>query len=413
MQLLDFPDEIFVHEILPWLDSLNDLCNVALVCRRLRNMTNEDCLWQALIPDIRQVVLATRSPNMCKMKEIALRESRRFTCHVGYSTSFLHSIQKMEIFACGFVGSKQHYEFTKTHDSASLFATNGMRSSWVDGRIIRTSGWELIDARPSPGIGHVIGISVGIDHSVMVTNHGKAYGFGNNRHGQLGVASFTKIAEEYLIPFGVPLRRVTCGRYSTFGICFNNKKVLACGKNKRRLLAVDSKASKIYVPVESHFSVAPDKELTIVSISPDYRSTVGLYSNGKCSYVYNDFLNEAILADNIFVVRISITSGRIAILSRGGECYVSDIRFWSSTFTFLDFAGLSKLDLPNGIPFVDIASGSEHVVAINAINQIYTFGSNDFGECGVPLERNLVLEPQLVELATCDDNNKCKKQRCI
>jgi len=407
------------------------------VCKRFRDISNTESLWQALLPSVGvnllEVVQATSFATSCKMKEILLRETRRFRCFAGEDTSFLHVPCKPLLVygAYEISGFSLEAKIACSLFTAARFHSLALTEAGLLYQFSASSKPYEIPFLSTHPI-RIIAISAGSDHNVVLGDDGKGYGFGSNKSAQLGFNSreMEHTFQPIELPFPSALSKISCGFYNTVGLTVDKKTVFGCGFNGDFQLSIDrdeAESTNIFPPRKSLFSLPSDSDLHITSISSGFNHTFVVYSNGRCfsvgflspnlgidqtqiaradlrrtlggSCIYKP--RQIFLPKNVFVVKISCGLHHSALLTREGECFVFGDNYQGQCGVGEDVGKVIELPLqlqsPNGIPFVDISCGNNYTVVINIFNQIYAFGSNRRGQCAAPQENERFWTPRFIE----------------
>jgi len=188
-------------------------------------------------------------------------------------------------------------------------------------------------------------ISCGKNHSIILTNDGKIFSTGSNIYGQLGngnnnnTNTFIQIDTSLLN--GIPTK-IACGAYHTLILTSNNK-IYGCGLNNYGQLGNNTELnSNIFVEM----SVG---ENTPSEIYGGYNFSLFLTTNNK---IYGCGRNSE--------GQIDLTIEKTNILPKKIKTYLNDGEY------------ITKL-----------ACGSYHFVILTSLNNLYSFGNNDFGQCAI------------------------------
>lgn len=126
-----------------------------------------------------------------------------------------------------------------------------------------------------PYAGHIMGVSAGMGHSVMVDSHGQTYSAGTNDEGQLG--TYTRSAEPsftQITSIKGKIKQVSCGLSHTL-LLTSAGIVFGCGQNNTGQLGLGHKRS-VRTPAEvSDISHIPMGKIAAGSFSASVSSDTG------------------------------------------------------------------------------------------------------------------------------------------
>jgi len=226
-----------------------------------------------------------------------------------------------------------------------------------------------------------------------LTQDGRVYGAGSNTDGQLGIYNTDPQSEPVLIDLLAFEKVIDIQSGSHHSVALTNTGlVYTCGKSTMQLDDRDNKG-RLYDRLlkgyaREHIPVMPDAVLRLVS-----SMCGGTWTWKRVKYLQN-------------IVQIAVGSTNSVFLNKYGEvstCTRSqqpdDIQPPTRVSYFAD----------NDIKISQIASGSQHIVALGANGKVYAWGSNQHGACGIPDSDAHLPCPQLVPSLS---DEKCGMIKC-
>ncbi|XP_014230032.1 ultraviolet-B receptor UVR8 [Trichogramma pretiosum] len=191
-------------------------------------------------------------------------------------------------------------------------------------------------------------ISLGLRHSAIVTCDNKVLTSGAGNKGQLGrdLQDATNSNEFVEVPGLDNVSSVSCGQYHTV-ICTNDNKVFAWGDNRYGQLGVDiSKFKQTTKPMEVE----------------------GLKNFGICKEVYCAWTHSAIMnSENKVYLWGRNAYGQLGLTNMTPIC--------TDTWT------AKQVEIPHKIK--EFCIGSQHNLMLCDNNQVFSWGWNEHGSCGV------------------------------
>jgi len=195
-------------------------------------------------------------------------------------------------------------------------------------------------------------ISAGATHSLVRTDKGQVYAFGNNNSGQLGLGTVTDSNIPKLIPNLINILQISAG-----------------GKHSLAL----SNAGQIYA--------FGDNELGQLGLG---------------DYIFK--IIPTLIENLVYIIQISAGYKYSLILSNSGQVYA----FGSNFYGQLGLGDDTNKNIPTLIPnlpdIIQIASGCFHSLALSKSGQVYVFGDNRYDQLGLELRGPVigpVIEPTL------------------
>jgi len=103
------------------------------------------------------------------------------------------------------------------------------------------------------------------------------------------------------------------------------------------------------------------------------------------------------------------TSHHCIALTKDGKCFIwdnnSNHQLGINTGEDEFISTPQELPLPNNIPFIDVSAGYNYSMATNLNNEIFVWGSNEFGQLGQGIELRYYEEPTMLYLVEEFDEN--------
>jgi len=132
----------------------------------------------------------------------------------------------------------------------------------------------------------IISLSAGDKHTVVLCDDGTSYGFGSNRYCQLGFDSneMKESSEPIKLPFSSALARSTVAIPQLLELLWTRKQFLVVAKMlsfNLQLIEMKVNQSRSFLLVNL-FSLPPDSDLHITSMSSGGDHSIVSYSNGSC-----------------------------------------------------------------------------------------------------------------------------------
>jgi len=450
------PNEILIIELFSYFE-VNELLIVSAVCKRFNECSNNDFLWKNICIrsklNLDQIITITNSKTICFFKEIYLREKYGYRLCCGSYHSVIYKKSSNNLFVSGrnywgqlgISDNLERFQFVKLSLTSPVIQCKASFSTLIvtDDNSIHGCGDNRFGQLglnhknnlnkfakiPSFCINRIAQISVSLTHSACITESGDCYTWGSNINGALGISEdIRELLKPTLLSFKEKFSSVECGCDFTLAIIQDQKRVSGWGSNNSGELAIGNFEEALFEPTLSLFSSILDKEPSetyISSISCAYEFSVVTTSNGKCWScgnntegrlgIVNDD-NEAkvctpqqvLIPSSGHVIKLSSGWNHSISLTKDGKCYVwgsnSDHQLGINTNESDFISTPQKLSLPNDIPFIDISTGYDHSIAVNLKNEIFVWGSNQYGQLGQEKELKYFEEPILIHLI--DESNE-------
>ena len=233
----------------------------------------------------------------------------------------------------------------------------------------------LAVAFPNPSAAATVAAAaVGGDHSLVLTNAGTLYAFGTNYYGQLGSTSGngSSGADATLTAVSLPagsgvVTAVAAGSNHSLVVTASGQ-LFAFGSNTQGQLGatpnVDPHPAPTVVTLPRTFPIIRTKAAKAVAVAAAGNSSYAINSNGQLFAFGDD------------------AYGQLGIAG-------------ASAFSVYPTPTLIALPGENG-PVTQVAAGSDYALALTSSGQLYAFGDNSDGQLGLPLTTSHTTTPTLV-----------------
>ncbi|KAJ3393160.1 putative E3 ubiquitin-protein ligase herc4 [Entophlyctis sp. JEL0112] len=249
--------------------------------------------------------------------------------------------------------------FTLVLTSSGNVLSFGSNDCWCLGHtfdLAKVSRPKKILFNSIPGIREshsqkIVMMSSGARHSLLLSEDGCVWGFGDNSSSQLGLGSgvsCTKGAVLLKALFGIPIRKIVCGGSFSLALTVSGK-IYAWGSNEYGQLGLDTKGPVHTPTLIKHLSAITD-------ISAGNAHSAALNEEGTC-FVWGDG-SKGQLATT--AVR---TAAPLKLKAMDG----------------CDFGCVSRVICGNDSTFIIAKRRHKNSPCI----KVYSFGSNEFGELGI------------------------------
>jgi alpha-tubulin suppressor-like RCC1 family protein len=202
----------------------------------------------------------------------------------------------------------------------------------------------------------IISASCGQSHTVLLSDDGRVWTFGDNEYGQLGLGDFLNRSVPTEIQRGlnglledVKIIGVSCGDYNTVLLSEDGKHIWTFGQNSSGQLG-HKRTENINVPTEIQRRA-----------------------------------NE--LPEDVNIVKASCSSHHTVLLSDDGRIWI----FGNSTSAYLvPIIAITNLpidfQIQRGVKFVNISCGYDHMILLSDDGRIWAAGYNSDGQLGLGIE---------------------------
>ena len=228
-------------------------------------------------------------------------------------------------------------------------------------------------------------VAAGWDFSIGLDQHGKAYGCGSNLYGQIGLSPDIKFQEEFQQIEGLSgIKAVSCGMRHTIFLCENGR-VFACGNGKKGQLCTQTPLKdNVFNVMEVLTTNSTSKKVTAVKSGQNF--SLLEYEDGSIEAFGDDKHNQ--------VSHISALEGRPSQIEVGWTHVVCLFENGSVKSVGRSDYGQTNVSSLRSIQRLSI--GYEHGLAINTSKELYAWGWNEHGNCGLGNTEN-VLQPIKVD----------------
>ena len=225
-----------------------------------------------------------------------------------------------------------------------VYAVGANNKGQLGNGTIRNSGFSATPVMVDlSGVdGQVVAIDAGDTHTLLLTDNGKVYGFGDNSYGQLGFASEV---ENVTLPTPLPVNgemaSIEANYYMTFLVTTDGE-VYATGRNQygKLGLGLEDTDENIY-GFKKVTGFAP--EATVKSISTGSRHTFFVMDDGS-------------------------------LYAAGSVPALSGTAYWVEPTLVTDFSDEYV---------VSASAGSTHSLVLTANGRVYAFGQTSYGQLGL------------------------------
>ena len=317
-------------------------------------------------------------------------------------------------------GLNNYYQLANGKNSKYLFKTEDtnknnfcMISSTNENTISKTIKNLFSNIPPIPvTISKIKSISCGDGFTIFLSNNGSVYSVGRNDKGQLGYeldnnsACFVDGIKcnnkltiiEFFIKNKINIESIACGADFCLALEYIGSENDIEGNNKDSNKGIYSWGNN-----ENH-------QLGIG------RSKYKYYFNPKNSNLINDLMNEQKTKINKIICGWS----HACILTEKDEIYIWGNPFKEYDKKYKDIVSPIELKLDdkkvNNLKIIDISSGFNHIAALisknsknkYSMNELYTFGGNEFGQLGYPTDEVYIDRFNKVEIPKSEINENLK-----
>jgi len=215
-------------------------------------------------------------------------------------------------------------------------------------------------------------IATGVGQSIAVAQNGSLWAWGNNSHGQLGNGTWTSSSLPIQIGNNFDWLEVNAAFFTSFGIKIN-RELFGWGDNWNGQIG-DGTNSHKNIPILVCDKILPSPSLTSfsptsgavgtqVTLAGANLSTVTAVSIGGVAATVVSKTNTQLVA----TVGQGATTGPVSVTSSVGSANAS---------------GNFTVAVPSCGPFVKVASGHSHTLALKSDNTLWAFGRNDYNQLG-------------------------------
>jgi len=286
----------------------------------------------------------------------------------------------------------------------------------------------------------IVDASCGEYHTVLLSDDGRIWTFGNNACGQLGLG-YSGYDTGRIIPTKIPIGenglhkdvnivKVSCGNYHTvllsddggiwtFGS--NVRGQLGHGDNFNRNVPTIIQREELGLPEGVRIiDVSCDACLTVL-LSDDGRVwTFGINTNGQLGH--GDMENKNVpteiqrglngLPEDVNIVKVSCGEYHTVLLSDDGRIWTFGDNYHCQLG--LGYSGydtgrnipteiqIIKNEFPEDVKIVDVSCGNSHTVLLSDNGRIWTFGDNHCGQLGLGNTNNKFVPTEIQDFSLRD-----------
>ena len=228
-----------------------------------------------------------------------------------------------------------------------------------------------------------VSIACGLEHCIIVSMSGNVWTLGKNSFGQLGLEDFQDREQLEMIVSLQNIMKVFCTDYSTFCIDASST-VYSFGRNLQGSLGIQSYSfceanpTKVKLDIEVEYIEGVVSHTLFLSTSNEVYLS-GQANNTELVDKAGPFYSPIKVGISYLVRGIASTKEYIMFLSTIDEIFV--YRKYVRSLMVDDFTIDKELVLPKNIP-VSIYSGISHFMIIDSMKRLWTFGKNEFHQCG-------------------------------
>lgn len=203
-------------------------------------------------------------------------------------------------------------------------------------------------------------------HTVLITEEGKAYTWGRNDKGQLGHVDLKRRD----VPAPVETLKETavvsaaCGRSHTLFLT-DHGSVFSCGDNKMGQCGVGSQNQSIHVPTRVVFKVRPVVRISCggeFSVMVDCRGAVYTFGCPEYGQLGHNTDGRYFVSSNKLQFKCELVPRRVQI--------------------FIDKTREGHVVPVDDVTIVDVASGLNHTIALDAKKRCFSWGFGGYGRLG-------------------------------
>ena len=230
-------------------------------------------------------------------------------------------------------------------------------------------------------------VSAGWDFTIGIDEDGVAYGCGSNAFGQLGLESSLKFVKEFRrIDMPEKVSSVACGMRHSIFKCDKNDRILVCGSGKKgQLCNLEGPLKEnIYKPVIVNF----DKKICQIKAGQNFTL---LEFQDKSKKLFGDSKHMVFsgIEDKLStqgVIQTEVGWTHVVSLDQDGHVQAAGRSDYGQINGVADLKDITKISI-----------GYEHGLAINKSYDLFSWGWNEHGNCGLGHTDN-VFQPTKVTL---------------
>ena len=227
-------------------------------------------------------------------------------------------------------------------------------------------------------------VAAGWDFSFGLDKNGYVYSCGSNTFGQIGLSNVVKTTTEFQLIKGLSnIKAISCGmRHAIF--LSNDGNIFVCGSGKKGQLCIQPSKENTFKATEVDF-----EEKKVIDIKVGQNFTLLMFDDGNANAFGDDKHGQITNLSKIFSEnhpsQIEVGWTHIVALYNNGTL---------KSIGRGDYGQTSVATLKD---VQKISVGYEHGLALDCSKQLYSWGWNEHGNCGVGHTKN-VFHPCKIDL---------------
>jgi uncharacterized repeat protein (TIGR02543 family) len=252
----------------------------------------------------------------------------------------------------------------------------------------------------------LVSLANGISHSAALTENGQVYLWGNNQFGQLGDGSTSNrssphnITNSFNLSANDKIIQVSLG-YNHSSVLSQDGKVYIWGRNNQGQLGIDSDTNML-IPqnITNSFNLTEDDKVIQISMGSAHSSA--LTQNGKVftwGINYSGQLGDNTIMTRLVpiditdkfplddkVVQLTVGGAHSSALTESGKVFVWGQNVYGQLGDNTTDNRTTPTDItsafPAGDPIVQLSMGDTHSSALSENGEVYLWGNNTAGQVG-------------------------------
>jgi len=250
---------------------------------------------------------------------------------------------------------------------------------------------------PMKVIGNISSVSAGEWHYMCVTNEGKLYGWGENKHGELGLGDYENRYTPCLIRESV--RSVSSGSGSTY-FSTDSDRLYRCGKqviiNHNDVVVRKDSTPVFFLSDIVILSASATVYLAINSRGELFGwgdNTMGIIYSKQTRAFYNSPVH---IADDVKSVSMSPFGGYGFVQDHSGGLYAIGVSGYGSSISYKDRKkhGFSPIKILENV--AGVSTGNNFTLVWLNDGRLFSFGENWAGQCGTGKVTPPIKKPRLI-----------------